>query len=148
MAVLTQSLGGPKRPCVSRRGAAKLMATILVIDDDESVRDLLARILRREGHEVYVASDGEEGLAQFAQCHAQLVITDILMPGKEGLETIVALRAQDPEVKVIAVSGGGRNGTFGFLTTATRLGADRTLSKPFAREDLLAAVNELLTPDG
>jgi DNA-binding response OmpR family regulator len=120
------------------------MARILIIDDEDQPRHMLQQALRRAGHEVIEARDGNEGLQRFQEAPADLVITDILMPEKEGLETIMDLRRVFPAVKIIAVSGGGRTGNLNFLDIAQRLGAQRTLQKPFGVHAMLAVVHELL----
>ena len=86
------------------------MARILVIDDDDRIRGMVLEMLSESGHEVGEASNGQEGLDQFRQTPTDLVITDILMPEKDGLEIIQILKKENPEVKIIAVSGGGDTG--------------------------------------
>jgi CheY-like chemotaxis protein len=120
------------------------MGRILIVEDDKSVRELLREILRRAGHEVVAAGNGKEALAQYKQSPADLIITNILMPEKEGLETIQELRREDPDIKIIAISGGGQIGPADYLEVARRFGAMRTFSKPFDRKELLKAVDELL----
>lgn len=120
------------------------MPKILIIDDEEMVRDVLKQTLEREGYEVEAAADGQHGLSLFQTWGPDLVVTDILMPGKEGLETIRELRAEDPEVQIIAISGGGDRGDLNFLRAASMFGAVRTLSKPISRDDLLPMVRELV----
>ncbi|HEY7490086.1 MAG TPA: response regulator [Candidatus Tectomicrobia bacterium] len=120
------------------------MARILVIDDEDQSRQMLQQALERAGYEVTTARDGSEGLRRFREAPTDLVITDILMPEKEGLETIMDLRREFPAVKIIAVSGGGRTGSLNFLDIAKRLGARRTLQKPFGLREMLAVVHELL----
>ncbi len=120
------------------------MARILVIDDEAPMRTMLQQVLERNGHEVAVATQGAEGLTLFRENPTDLVIIDIFMPGKEGIETIVELRQQSPQTKIIAISGGGHAGTLDFLATAKHLGAHQTLAKPFERQELLAAVNAVL----
>jgi CheY-like chemotaxis protein len=122
------------------------MQRILVIDDDEQMRALLRDILERAGYEVTEAQHGLEGLRLFRACPADLVVTDLIMPEKEGVETILELRAEFPEVPIIAVSGGGRNGPRDYLEIAARLGARRTVAKPFTRQEILAAVQQSLMP--
>lgn len=112
----------------------------LVIDDDELVRATIASILESAGYEILEAEDGQQGLQLFHRHAVDLVITDILMPFKEGIETIVEIRQRDREVRIIAVSGGGNIGSGSILHAAQRLGADEVLSKPFTRDDLLAKV--------
>jgi DNA-binding response OmpR family regulator len=120
------------------------MARILIIDDDEQIRSTLQQVLELEGHEVVDAPDGKVGLQLFREEGADLVITDIIMPVKEGLETIMELRNDYPGVKIIAISGGGAIDPHVYLHYAKEAGAMRTLPKPFEREELLQAVGELL----
>lgn len=120
------------------------MARILVIEDDHHTRALLRQALELAGYTVLEAADGREGLRRQRASPAHLVITDIFMPEQEGLETIMALRRESPDVKIIAISGGGRLGRLDFLDVAARLGAQRTFYKPFDYQELLATVRELL----
>jgi DNA-binding response OmpR family regulator len=120
------------------------MARILVIDDDEQIRTTLRRVLELEGHEVLVAADGKEGVKLFREQGADLIITDIVMPDKEGLETIMELRRDFRDAKIVAISGGGHIDGECYLMMAEQLGAGHTLTKPFEREQLLAAVGEAL----
>jgi CheY-like chemotaxis protein len=120
------------------------MPRVLVIDDDLQVRKLLRSLLEREGYEVALADNGKEGLDAYGQAPADLVITDLIMPEKEGIEMILALRQRSPAVKIIAISGGARIGPETHLRMAERLGANRTFSKPVDRKALLAAIRELL----
>jgi CheY-like chemotaxis protein len=117
---------------------------ILVIDDDENIRLLLRAILEREGYQVLEASDGDKGLKEYKKNPTDLVITDLIMPGKEGIETIRDLRREFPGIKIIAVSGGGRIGPESYLKMAKGVGALRTLSKPLDRLGLLQAVEEVM----
>ena len=121
--------------------------SILIIDDDETIRTLLRAILEREGYLVLDAPDGNNGLKQFEESPTDLVITDLIMPGKEGIETIRDLRRKFQDVKIIAVSGGGRIGPDCYLKMAKGVGALRTLSKPFDRKVLLKAVEEIIEMD-
>ena len=120
------------------------MARILVIDDDEQVLDMLYESLTREGYDVLRASNGEQGLRRYRQEPVDLIITDIIMPEKEGIETIIELRQDFPDVKIIAMSGGGRIGTNDYFHLAKIFGVQRTFTKPVAREQLLDAITELL----
>jgi DNA-binding response OmpR family regulator len=120
------------------------VARILVIDDEDQPRQMLQQALERAGYEVITARDGNEGIRRFRVAPTDVVITDILMPEKEGLETIRDLRRAFPTVKIIAISGGGRTGGLNFLDIAERLGVQHTLQKPFGLRDMLAAVHELL----
>ncbi|MEW5726067.1 MAG: response regulator [Thermodesulfobacteriota bacterium] len=120
------------------------MARILVIDDDESLRKMLGQMLVKAGHEVRLARDGREGVLLFRQGPADLVITDILMPEKEGIETILELRREYPQVKILAISRGGTVDPGTYLNMARDLGADRTLGKPFSWSRLDEVLKELL----
>ena len=122
------------------------MARILLIDDDPAVRSTLSLILAHFGHTVFEASNGREGLELFRRANADLVITDIVMPEKEGLEVLIELREkQVPPIKVIAITGGGRQNAADYLRLAKLLGAPKVLAKPFPTEVLITAVNELLS---
>jgi DNA-binding response OmpR family regulator len=116
------------------------MACVLVIDDEVLVRETLGNILRRAKYEVITAKNGAEGLAAFRQRPIDLVITDIIMPEKEGIETIIELRRLMPSLPIIAISGGGRTDQIDFLAISKKLGANQALAKPFMAEQLLAAV--------
>jgi YesN/AraC family two-component response regulator len=120
------------------------MASILIIDDELQIRVMMRRILEKVGYEVYEASDGKEGIKLFRDKPTDLVITDIIMPEKEGLETILDLRHDFPKIKIIAISGGGKTGLPNFLPAAKKFGAIRTLPKPFGKDDLLKLVKEVL----
>ena len=120
------------------------MARILIIDDEESVRVTLSLALESDGHTVVVAVNGEEGMREFRETPADVVITDILMPNKEGIETIMDLRKVRPNLKIIAISGGGRMKNISFLDVAKKMGADVTLKKPFRMDVICHAVNKCL----
>lgn len=121
------------------------MARILVLDDDDQIRRMMERVLEKEGHVVFVAKDGSEGLTVCEHNPVDLVITDILMPNKDGLETILAIRSNRQDVKIIAMSGGGRAmPSEGCLILASDLGADAVLQKPISKSDLLATIAQLL----
>jgi CheY-like chemotaxis protein len=118
------------------------MARILVIDDSEGVQSFLGIILRSAGHDVQMAMNGKEGLEAHATHPADLIITDIFMPGMTGLETIRALRAQDAIVKIIAMSALPDQGNP--LGSARRLGANEAVTKPFLPQEVLAVVQDVL----
>jgi DNA-binding response OmpR family regulator len=120
------------------------MSAILVIDDDASVREVVSEMLRLEGHEVIIAENGRDAVPLLSARHIDLVITDLIMPEKEGIETISEIRRSDSRIPIIAISGGGRLGPGDYLETARYIGADATLAKPFARQELLAAIDALL----
>jgi CheY-like chemotaxis protein len=121
------------------------MARILVIDDDNDVRHMVKEMLVRVGHDVTEAVNGQEGLRMFAERPADLIITDIFMPEKEGIETIREVKQDFPEVIIIAMSGGiAAMDSSVTLRGAKKLGADRTVPKPIDRDELLAVVDDLL----
>src|SRR3989442_12400990 len=120
------------------------MTRILIIDDEAPVRDLLRQMLEKEGYEVVEAREGDIGIRLFCENPADLIITDILMPEKEGIETILELRKVFPQVKIIAISGGGRMRNLDGLPVAKAFGAVCTLAKPFERKELLEAVRAVL----
>ena len=124
----------------SRKRKRHTMQKILVIDDDILVRDTIVRILDRRGYQVLVAEDGAHGLRIFRSEHPDLVITDIIMPEKEGLETIREIRSECPDAKIIAISGGARIGNMDFLKFAGKLGAAELIAKPFDPTDLVKTV--------
>ena len=120
------------------------MAHVLIIEDNTDLRELLQFVLEGAGHSVSVAFDGEAGLRAQESRPADIVITDIFMPNQDGLETIAQLRRNHPEVKVVAMSGGGsRVKGEGTLLTAREMGAHIVLVKPFDNEELLRAVRTL-----
>jgi DNA-binding response OmpR family regulator len=113
---------------------------ILVVDDDIAVLEAIAITLGNRGFEVETAENGRDALRRFAARAPDLVLTDIIMPEKEGIETIVELRRLQPDIPIIAMSGGGRVGTREVLFIAEHLGADSVLAKPFGWEELAAAI--------
>lgn len=117
---------------------------ILVIDDDDQMRVLLRQVMEWAGFEVTEAEDGREGMQQQRRQPADLVITDLIMPEQEGMETIRLLKKEFPQTRIIAISGGGRIGPEAYLPAAQELGADRVFSKPFDVRELAGAVKELL----
>jgi CheY-like chemotaxis protein len=118
---------------------------ILVIDDDALVRQTLMLVLESRGYEVQCAPEGRQGLRAYQKRRPDLVISDIIMPEMEGIQTIMELRILSPDCPIIAISGGGRFGKVDFLTVAKELGATATLSKPFETEDLLRTVASCLS---
>ena len=120
------------------------MANILLIEDDGALRGMLKEILEQHGHVVTEAGNGRQGVASYQKGVTDLVITDVIMPDKEGIETIMDLRKISPDVKIIAMSGGGRSSTADYLQIARSFGAKRVLYKPFDFSDLKVAVEETL----
>lgn len=117
---------------------------ILVIDDEPTALDLLRRILEMKGYDVLVATNGLEGVKLFLQQPCDLVITDMVMPVKDGLQTILDLRSHAPDLPVIAISGGGTISKERYLAVAGYLDRVITIAKPFAIEDITEAVANLL----
>ena len=120
------------------------MSAILLVDDDISVLDVMSEMLRLEGHEVTVAENGEQAVERVNEQNFDLIIADLIMPEKEGLETIADIRRQYAQRPIIAISGGGRLGPNDYLETARFIGANATLAKPFARTELIKTVDSLL----
>ena len=124
------------------------MPRILLVDDDELLRGALHQILVRAGYDVDDASNGKVAVREYRRQRCDVVIMDIVMPDEEGLGTISELRRLNPNVKIIAISGGGLGKAGDYLGIAQMLGAMRTLSKPFLPETLLATIAEVLAePD-
>jgi CheY-like chemotaxis protein len=133
------------------------MAKILIVDDEENVRAALKQVLERAGYEVAVAATGNEGLELMQREGADLVITDVIMPGIDGITTARKIREKFRNTRIIVISGGGKAApdpyepdaisTRSYLASANSAGADRTLTKPFDREDILRAVKNLLEED-
>ena len=122
------------------------MAHILLIDDDEQFRAMLAQMLSADAHKVTEGRDGGEGLRLALQIKPDLIITDILMPHKDGIETILALTQAGSKIPVIAISGGRRSISAEFnLESASMIGVKATLAKPFARADLRLAIQRALS---
>lgn len=125
------------------------MAKVLIVDDEDVLREALRLALERDGHEVCEASDGDSGTRMFREKRADLVITDLIMPQKEGIETIRELRRSCPRVKIIALSGRGGVAINANLERARRVGADMAIQKPCQLEEVREAVRRLLdeTPE-
>lgn len=122
------------------------MPKILLVDDDDAFRKVLRMTLVKLGHVVREARDGGEALALYAEEPADLVLTDIVMPGQEGLETIYTLRHTYPGCRIVAMSGGGRVDAHDYLKIAKATGAHRVLAKPFAAAELAQAIDQALVP--
>jgi DNA-binding NtrC family response regulator len=121
------------------------MARILLIEDDESIRPLLEATLVRDGHTVTAAANGREGVEKFKPGEFDLVITDLVMPEKEGIEVLQDVRVKDRTVKALAMSGGGKfGGSETYMRLASLLGAGKVIAKPFTLDQFTAVVNETL----
>lgn len=119
------------------------MSRILLIDDEEAFRSVLTASLHQMGHDVTEAKDGREGVDRYTQGRFDVVVTDLIMPEKEGIETIMDLRKLNPSVKIIAMSGGGRVTSVDYLQIARQVGAKIILAKPFTYEDIRGAIEQL-----
>ncbi|MCK5685925.1 response regulator [bacterium] len=117
---------------------------ILIIDDERQVRVILKKMLGDKEFDITTASDGNEGMILFNENPFDLVITDIIMPEKEGIEVINELRANYPDVPIIAISGGGQNAPGHYLEVAKILGANAIFEKPIERKKILNAVKKSL----
>ena len=129
------------------------MARILVIDDDELVRGTVQAMLESDGHEAVLAVDGDDGVRRFHQQRFDLVLCDVFMPQKEGLETVREIRQSSRETPIISMTGSVPAGDGGrldpdFLRMSSALGATRTIAKPFRPRELLALVRECLQSTG
>ena len=121
------------------------MAKLLIIDDEILARLTLRKILENSGHEVLEAANGTEGIALARANKCDLVITDIIMPDKEGIETIIELKRDFADLRIIAISGGGRTRNLDFLKLALQYGASKGLAKPFSQSDLSSAIQGVLS---
>lgn len=121
------------------------MAKILVIDDDEIMNEMIVQLLSKAGYEAEGACDGSQGLKLMESKQFDLIITDIVMPQKEGIETILAIRSKNKSLPIIAISGGGKIRPDQYLHMAQQIGADYTFQKPFEKEPFLGAVRECLS---
>jgi CheY-like chemotaxis protein len=130
------------------------MTRIIVIDDEEDIRNVLVEVLERAGYDVDTAQDSDAGLQLMRTKGADLVITDIIMPGKDGVDTAYQIRMEFPNTRIIVISGGGNVmpmeyepgaiKTSAYLASADAAGADMTLTKPFDRNEILEAVSNLV----
>lgn len=120
------------------------MPRILIIDDDDQVRSTLRGVLERDGYTVSEASGGASGIGSCHKNPPDLVITDIFMPDKDGLETICEIRMDHPDMRIIAISGGGVRTGHDYLLAAKTFGADDILYKPFRSCEITAAARKLL----
>ncbi|MGH7126036.1 MAG: response regulator [Stellaceae bacterium] len=121
------------------------MATILVVDDDEPVRDSLRIVLERVNHKVVLAENGDEAVRCYASSRPDIVITDLLLPDKDGIEIVREIRRIDPSARIIAMSGGGETAESRLDALTKEFGALETLSKPFRLAQILAAIERALS---
>ena len=120
------------------------MPVILIIEDDRDLREMLRFALFRKEYTVLEADNGKEALINFKPGVTDLVVTDLLMPEEDGLKVIMQMREMKPEIKVIAISGGGKAGPGSYLRMAKALGADSVFPKPFSVNDLVNRIDDLL----
>lgn len=118
---------------------------ILLIDDDNHFREMFAELLKRNGYDVIESPDGRYATELFTEHQPDLVITDIIMPEKEGIETILDLKRKHGDLKIIAISGGGRTNAMDNLRSARLLGADYTFEKPFENKEILEVIKGLIS---
>jgi DNA-binding NtrC family response regulator len=143
--MLSAELGKAVRKVLDQdRGELRITTCILVIDDDPEVRSMLSDLLQRAGHEVIQCSDGRAAMKVLRERQINIVITDIIMPEKESIETIQELQQEFPEVRIIAISGDGRIDPSNYLSLAKAFGVQCTFEKPFDNDEMLQAVHELL----
>jgi CheY-like chemotaxis protein len=120
------------------------MARILVVDDESMLRGVVRKMLERLGHVVFEASDGVQGVEAYRELRTDIVLTDIVMPNKDGIQLIRELKEEFPDVSLIAMSGGARTSERDFLEVAKQCGVYQVLHKPFSRVDLDAAIKATL----
>jgi len=123
------------------------MQTVLIVDDDEETRKVLQASLAKADFSAFAVASGEEAVRVCRAQRIDVVLLDIWMPEKDGLETLMEIRRGAPDAKIIAMSGGGKLGSMHPLTFASKLGAKRTLTKPFTHQELLAAISETCGPE-
>ncbi len=121
------------------------MPKILIIDDEAPVRKMLSKLLTTHNYETLEAENGKVGIKLYNEHHPDLIITDLIMPEKEGMECIRELKKINPDIKIIAISGGGVTNSDIYLKVAKKLGAIRTFSKPIRNNDLIKAIEEILS---
>ena len=124
------------------------MKRILIVDDEPHILLMLKKMLEPSGYEIDLAANGNEGVELFRKSEADLVITDIIMPEKEGLETIREMRRIKPDLKIIAMSGGGKVSADNYLEIARIFGASKIIAKPFTKKEMVTAVKELMEGGG
>lgn len=120
---------------------------VLLVDDNEHLRPLMKRLLEAQGNMVFEAANGVEAMSFLHAAGVDLVITDIIMPEKAGIETIVEIRRKYPHIRILAISGGGWMEPEAYLETAREMGAHETLAKPFSREAFIDAVESAMSRD-
>ncbi len=120
------------------------MGRILIVDDDAQIRQLFKRILEEKGHQVFIAVDGEDGIIQYKKEKPDLMLLDIIMPNKEGIEVIREITSEYKNAKIIAVSGGGKGKAVDYLSYAKHFGAKQIIEKPVSPSKLIESINKIL----
>jgi len=123
------------------------MAGILIVEDDNDMREMLKTTLLRRKYSVQEASNGMEAISKFKPALTDLVITDLIMPDEDGLKVIMRLKEMKPDIKIVAISGGGKAGPANYLSLARALGADVVLPKPFSINELISKIEVLIEPE-
>ena len=119
------------------------MATVMIVDDDQQIRKLLGLMLANAGYHILVASNGVEAVKAYKEQPSDIVLTDIIMPEKDGIETIRDLKGINPDVQIIAISGGGLGNPDLYLDMAEKMGAAATIMKPIDRNELLSTIDQV-----
>lgn len=122
------------------------MPGILIVEDDKDLREMLKNSLLKRKYTVLEAGDGKEAILRFKPAITDLVITDLIMPDEDGLKVILNIKKIKPDIKVIAISGGGKAGPGNYLSIARALGADEVFPKPFSLNELLSKIESILNP--
>ena len=122
------------------------MKSILIADDEPGIRELAKRALASAGYSMFEAGNGHEAIKVMERVNIDLAVMDIIMPSKEGVETILEIKTRWPNCKILAISGGGRIAAQDFLALAQHVGADETLKKPFKFDELVGMAEGMLTP--
>ena len=122
------------------------MPGILIVEDDKDLREMLKNSLLKRKYTVLEAGDGKEAILRFKPAITDLVITDLIMPDEDGLKVILNIKKIKPDIKVIAISGGGKAGPGNYLSIARALGADEIFPKPFSLNELLSKIESILNP--
>lgn len=123
------------------------MPGILIVEDDKDLREMLKTSLTKRKYTVLEAGDGKEAILHFKPAIIDLVITDLLMPDEDGLKVIMKIKEIKPDIKIIAISGGGKAGPGNYLNVARALGADEVFPKPFSLYKLISKIESILEPE-
>lgn len=144
-------MGETRRPCAQDSGTLERendVSSVLIIDDEKNIRELFSEALEDAGYDVHLAADGDSGIRAFDRHTPDVVIVDVFMPEKDGIETILEISLRKTRARIIAISGGGFSQNFQFLDMTQRLGADVMLYKPVLPDKIVACVDELIGRSG